>query len=267
MIPRAAAVLLWAGLACAAGPDDAPLPGRPPERPETTLLDDTTSVPLIPADRKPAKGSTGWMRQSASLLFFDETASLANEIPLRTDEEQAGGRVIVREMLGGASANRRFGWTLERSTVWNASRTKALSSRRLLRVFGSAGKELWSSTEADLPETGEPLVFSDDGETLMVALHLDSGWIASVKNYLGSTLVEVGAVPRLQAMALTRNGRYAMVRWLVPEKSATHTFVEVATKKRREVPSSELNLGVARITDDGKVYSGKRLVLDFSAAK
>lgn len=207
----------------------------------------------------------GWFVGGSSLLYYDEKGDLATELPLVNDEESSGTRVNTHGIIGGASPNARFGWTLERTTTWNQDRTKVYASRRLLRVFGSEGKELWSSSEADAPENGEPVTFSSDGTVLLVALRGDKGWTAQVKGWAGNTIIEVGPVPRLQLMTLTRNGKYAMVRWTVPDQSATHTFIEVPTKTRQDVPSSELYLGLAKITEDGKVYSGKRFVFDFTA--
>jgi hypothetical protein len=232
---------------------------------EKDLVNDTgTAPPLIPPDVRPSHAA-GWVRQTASLLFFDEAGNLSNEIGLRTDEESSGTRINVHEIRGAASKNGRFAWVLDRTTTWNMSRSKILESRRLLRFYGSTGKELWSSSEADVPENGEPILFSANGETVLVSLRNDRGWTAAVKSYLGSTLIDVGPMPRLQLMTLTENGQYAMVRWLVPDQSATHTFLEIPTKTRHDLPSADLFMGLARITEDGKVYSGKRFVFDFTA--
>ena len=210
----------------------------------------------------------GWFTSGASLLYYDEKGDLAAEHPLVDEEqpEQSGNRVTTHSVIGGASPNARFGWTLERTTTWNQDRTKVYGSRRLLRVYGSEGKELWATSQADVPPNGVPLMFSADGTVLIVALRSDEGWTAQIKGWAGNTLYEVGPVPRIELMTLTRNGRYAMVRWNVPDQSATHTFVEVPTKTRQDIPSSELYLGLAKIGEDGKVYSGKRFVFDFAAA-
>lgn len=239
----------------------------PPLRPDdtdnadNTLLNDTTNLPLIEADVKPLKGS-GWLRQSASLLYYDSAGDLANEIPLSKEDDGSG---VVRDRLGGAAPNGRFAWTLERSTTWNAGRTKKLASKRLLRVYGDDGKELWEAPDADVPEEGDPVRFSQDGTTLLVALHEAGGWTVSARNYLGTTLMDAGPLPQLKVMTLTPGGKYAMIRWLVPDQSATHTFLDLAAKARRDIPSSEFSWTVARVDDDGKVYAGKRLVFDFAA--
>lgn len=222
---------------------------------------------LLAAAAFAAAPPAGWVKQGASLLYFDEIGNLVSETPLRSDEEPAaGGKVNVHEIRGGATANNRFGWTFERTTTWNTARTKQYASRRLLRVFGSGGKELWSSSEADTPETGEAIQFSADGETLLVASRTDKGWTVAAKTYMGSTITDVGPVPRLQDMLLRPNGKYAQVRWVVPEQSATHTFLDIPNKARKDIPSNELWLGSATIDDEGKVTSGKKVVFKFETA-
>ncbi len=214
-----------------------------------------------------AQDLSRWARQGSSLVFYDASGELSEEIGLGTWEDSSGSRVNVREILGGASRAGRFAWTLERVTTWTPDRTKFLESRRSLRLLGSNGKELWKNTDADIPEGGEPLAFSTDGESLIFSWRDARGWTASVRSYLGASLMEAGPFARLEMLALTQNGRYALIRWRVPDKSATHTFLDVARRLRVDIPSSELTLGLARITDEGKVYSGKRFVYDFGKAE
>ncbi len=259
----AAVVLALAALSSTARAG-APLPPplhETPEPADRTLLNDTTHVPLIEADVKPLK-SAGWLRQTSSLLFYDRGGNLASEIPLRTEDD---GLSTVREKLGGAAPNGRFAWTLERATTWNADRSKVLSSRRLLRVYGDEGKALWESSEADTPEKGDPVAFSGDGETLLVSLRGKAGWTVSIRNYLGATLLDVGPLAHLQLMRITPSGKYAMIRWVVPDQSATTTFVQIVSRTRHDMPSSDFSWTTPRVDDDGKVYAGKRLVFDFAA--
>jgi hypothetical protein len=243
---------------------DRPLPDLR-ESGSTDLYNDTKDAK--PDTKKDAIHPHGWFKGGASLLYYDQKGDLATELPLVSDEEPSGNRVNVHEVRGAAAPNSRFGWTLERTTTWNQDRTKVYASRRLLRVFGSEGKELWNEKDADVPENGEPLIFSADGETALVSLRGDKGWTVQAKGWAGNTLIEVGPMPRLQLMSLTRNGRFAMIRWVVPDQSATHTFLELPSKTRQDIPSSELYLGLARVTEDGKIYSGKRFVFDFAAVK
>lgn len=64
---------------------------------------------------------------------------------------------------------------------------------------------------------------------------------------------------------MTPSGRYVMVRWLIPDQNATHTFLDLKTKTRKDIPSGDLYFGNASLGDDGKVVSGKKVVFDFNA--
>lgn len=205
-----------------------------------------------------------WVKQGASLLFYDANGTLAVEIPLLKGETSGGARVTLTETRAGVSPRGRFAWVLERTSVWNIARTKQFEGRAELRFMGGGGQLLWRH-DADAPDGSDPLVFSADGETLALASRDASGWTASARSYLGATLAEAGPFPRLELIALTPNGRYLTARWSVPDESATHTFIEVATRRRVDIASKDLLLGLARIDDDGNVLSGKKSVYGFSS--
>ena len=59
-------------------------------------------------------------------------------------------------------------------------------------------------------------------------------------------------------------GRFALARWNEPDKSATHTFLDIENKTRKDIASGDLTLGQALIDDDGRVYSGKKPIFSFS---
>lgn len=221
----------------------------------------TAAAQTIPAE--------GWTKQAASLLLYDSSSTLVSEIGLGHWEEAVDFRINVLEMRGGVSPNRRFAWTLEKNTVWNSSRTKKLEFKRNFRFFGNGGTELWRSGDIDVSAAEEPVSFSADGELLLVCLHLSSGssqaWSAALKTYVGNTLAEWGPFPLIKGLALTPNGKYALVRSTVPDKSSTHTFIEIGTKIRKDIDSGDLLLGQARIEDDGKVKTGAKTIFDFAA--
>lgn len=221
---------------------------------------DAPAPPPALAEMAPSRSAPGWSRQANSLLLYGDDGSLAVEIPLH-DPDDSG--TASHETLGGVSPDARLAWTLDRRLVWTPGRTKVLESRRSFKIFGTSGTELWRSDDADLPERGAPVQFSADGRTLLLARRGDDGWRAEARSWLGSTLTAVGPFPRLISMALTPNGRYALARWGVPDKSDTHTFIDLASKARRDVQSSDLVLGLARIGDDGAVRSGSKIVFAF----
>ena len=212
------------------------------------------------AEMAPSSSAPGWTRQANSLLLYGEDGSLTMELPLH-EPDDAG--TVTRETVGGVSPDGRVAWTLDRRLVWSPGRTRLLESHRTLKTFGTSGQELWRDEAADLPERGDPVLFSKDGRTLLLARRADDGWSVQSREWLGSVKASIGPFPRLISMFLTPNGRFALARWGVPDKSDTHTFVDLATKARRDVQSSDLVLGLARINDDGAVISGSKAVFAF----
>jgi hypothetical protein len=227
--------------------------------------EDAPAPPLPLEEMAPSRSTPGWSRQASSLLLYGDDGALAQELPLH-EADEGGTGTTARETLGGVSPDARMAWTLERRLVYSPGRTKLLESHRLFRVFGAAGAELWRDEAVDLPERGSPALFSADGKTLLLSKRTDEGWSAEARTWLGQVVATIGPFPRLISMALTPNGRYALARWGVPDKSDTHTFIDLASKTRRDVPSSDLILGLARVDDDGVVRSGSKIVFAFDVA-
>ena len=244
MIARLSAVLLVSLLAGASRADDAPAPQLPLE------------------EMAPSHSTPGWSRQANSLLLYGDDGSLQQELPLH-DAVEAGTGTISRETRGGVSPDGRMAWTLERRLTWSPGRTKVVESHRTFHLYGSAGAELWREESVALPERGEPVVFSTDGKTLLLAERYGDGFIAEASTWMGQIIATLGSWPRLISMALSPNGRFAMARGAVPDKSDTHSFIDLVTKVRRDVPSSDLVLGLARVGDDGVVRSGSKTVFAF----
>lgn len=224
---------------------------------------DRPDTPPDLAELAPAKAAPGWSKQGSSLVLYGSGGDLVQELPLRAPDPEG---TASRETLGGVSPDGKLAWTLDRRLTWSAGRTKLLDSRRQLKVYGTSGQELWRDESADLPERGAAVVFSADGKTLLLAGRDDAGWNVQARDWMGSTRVALGPFPRLISMALTPNGRFALARWAVPDASDTHTFVDLTTKARKDVASSDLLLGLARIGDDGVVRSGSKVVLSFDVS-
>jgi len=222
-------------------------------RPDTTTL----VVPRTIA--------ASWLKQKTALLYQDAKGDIGTEIPLGHWDEASATSPSVRTMDAGVAESGRFAYSFEKTVVWNASRSKVLKKTTMLRVLGTDGKELWHTSDADAPEDQEPLYFSKNGETMLVLLRKDKAWTASVRGYLGATVMDAGPFARVETASLTGNGLYAAIKWMVPDQSATNTFLDVYAKARKDIPSSDLTLGAGRIDDTGKVFSGKKLIFDFAA--
>lgn len=211
-----------------------------------------------------ADDAGGWVTRGASLLFYGADGQLVSETGLISSEETSDGRLVIRETRGGASKSKRFAWTFERTRAFNASRARLLDSHRALTIHGPRGEAIWTSAEADATDTLDPVVMSDDGEVMLVSSRGKDGWRVAAKGYLGNTILELYPAPELEDMRLTPDGKYALVRWTVPDKEATHTFWSLAAKARRDIPSSELHLGKAELMPNGRVLSNGKLVLDLT---
>ncbi|MEK7389461.1 MAG: hypothetical protein AAB036_07170 [Elusimicrobiota bacterium] len=219
----------------------------------------TPTLPDMPVSRS----TPGWSKQGRSLLLHDENGNLSSEIGL--SQEDSGP--VTREVRGGPSPDARAAWTLERRLTWNSPRTKLLESRRLLKIHGSTGQLLWSDDAADIPEQGDPVAFSNSSKVVLIAKQLGESWGVEARDWAGGLIVKSGPFSKVIAIRLSPAGQYALIRWAVPDKSDTHTFLDLTTKTRKDIETSEMTLGLARIGDDGVVRSGRREVFRFSAEK
>lgn len=219
-------------------------------------------APVLP-DMAVSRSTPGWSKQGKSLVLYDAAGELSFEIGLLREDSGP----VTREVTGDVSPDGRAAWTLERKLTWNNSRNKLLESRRTLKIHGSTGQTLFSDDSVDLPEKGEPVVFSGDSKVILLACHFGESWSVEARDWAGGTTLKAGPFPRLVSIALTPGGRYAVARWGVPDKSDTHSFFDLWTKARKDIETSDLTLGLARIGDDGVVRSGRRDVFNFATAK
>jgi hypothetical protein len=226
-----------------------------------------TVPPELP-DMAPSHNTPGWQKQGNSLLRYDDSGSLEQEYGLSSSEETSGSKLLVHDVQGGASANGRTAWLLDRRIGWNYAKTKILDARRRLEIYGGPGASLWGDSEADAPEQGDPVVMSADGKTIIYARRdgVAGAWSVVARDWAGNTLMVVGPYPGLHSLSVTPNGRFVMARWAVPDKSSTHTFLDLKTHQRRDIASSELTLGLARVGDDGVVRSGRRVIFELAAS-
>lgn len=207
--------------------------------------------------------ATGWTARPSALLLYDSSGTLVSEQALGSWDETTDTRLIIHETRGGGAKSGRFAWTWDMKTVWNLPHTQRLEQRSVFNYFGPSGKELWDASNAAAPKNSDPVALSENGEALLLSQRSEGGFTVAVKTYIGNTLWEVGPFPSLQSIELTANGRYAVLRWSEPDKASTHTFLSIADKTRKDIPSSELHLGKAVIDESGAVLSGGKKVFSF----
>jgi|CXWL01.1.fsa_nt_gi hypothetical protein len=219
---------------------------------------DAPPLPDIPVSRS----KPGWSKQGNSLLLYDASGALSAEIGLAREETST----VTREVKGGPSPDGRLAWTLERKLTWNLSRSKMLESRRAFKIHGTTGQVLWNDDAVDWPQNGDPVAFSNDSKVILIARHQGEAWSVEARDWTGGAMVKAGPFPRVVSVSIAPGGRYAIARWAVPDKSDTHAFLDLATKSRKDIETSELTLGLARIDDEGVVRSGRREVFRFDAS-
>ena len=207
-----------------------------------------------------SRSTPGWSKQGKSLVLYDAKGELSFEIGLLREDSGS----VTREVQGEPSPDGRAAWTLERKLTYNPSRSKLLESRRILKIHGSEGQTLWSDDSADWPEKGDPVAFSNDSKMILVACHFGEAWGVEARDWAGNTVLKTGPFPRLVNIGLAGGGRYAVARWGVHDKSDTHSFFDLWTKARKDIETSELTLGLARIGDDGVVRTGRRAAFTFA---
>ena len=214
--------------------------------------------PTLP-DVPTSTSQPGWSRQGRSLLLYAPDGSLADELGLSHEETPS----VTKETRGGVSPDRRAAWTLERKLHWATGRTKMTESLRTLRVYGSSTRALWTDDAVDWPETGEPVQFSEDSTVVLITRRVGEAWRVEARNWMGGSIMQAGPFPRVHSIGLAPKGRFAQIRWSVPDKSDSHTFLDLKTKQRKDLETAELTLGLARIGDDGVVRTGRREALRF----
>ncbi len=218
--------------------------------------------PALP-DMAVSHSTPGWSKQGKSLVLYDADGTLSFEVGLLREESG----VVTREVIGDASPDGAAAWTLERKLTWNPSRNKLLESRRVLKILGAGGRTLWSDDTVDWPEKGDPVIFSNDSKMVLIACHFGESWSVEARDWTGAVKLRAGPFPRLVNIALAPGGRYGVARWGVPDKSDTHSFFDIWLKSRKDIETSDLTLGLARIGDDGVVRSGRRDVFSFATVK
>ena len=136
-----------------------------------------------------------------------------------------------------------------------------LAWKRALVVLGPDGTRLWRDDRAGAPQGLEPVLMSDDGETLLVSRGEDGVWGVSAVTAHGRPLLSLGPLARLERMALTGDGRFAMVLGTPPGGVATYTLLDLRTRRRRDLPAAEAGPARPRLTEEGRLMAGSKTVL------
>lgn len=231
------------------------------------LLAAALAAAAEPADLPRAR-SQGWRAAPASLLRFDAAGELADELGLGSWTEPLGGeRYRRRTARGGVSADGRFAWRWEKEETLRRGRVDTvLLSSRTLEYLGTEGQVLWTAPLADAPEGLPPLFQSADGERALVLERTTETWSAGAVDFTGARALTLALGERVAYAALTPSGRYAQLDWSRRDGPLLHTFLDLGTGERADIPAAETELGKAELGDDGVARSGGRVLHRFGAA-
>ncbi|MBI3299953.1 MAG: hypothetical protein HYZ75_17450 [Elusimicrobia bacterium] len=203
--------------------------------------------------------ATGWITAPSSLLLLTPSGSLVHELGLGRFSEEDGA--VRREMRGASSADGRFAWHWQSVLRRPAGRVeKAPEPRTALVYLGSRGQILGKVEDADAPAGLPPAVISADGETLLAARREGGAWTAAALSFTGKELAAVAKAHRLEAMALTPDGRRALVVWAGLDRPLMVTILDLRSDQRLDLPADGLPNGPWSLGPDGALLAAGKPV-------
>ncbi|MBI5200509.1 MAG: hypothetical protein HY925_02885 [Elusimicrobia bacterium] len=236
-------------LPCFAQEEPVPTPSPEPEVADAAL-------PL------PVEGKAGWVKARASLLLYDSSGTLVNEVGLGTWEESGSNGTAQRKVVtGGVSVDGRFAWAWEKvETIKLGKSDKALTTARLLRYLGTEGQELFRNELADAPKGLDPVSLSNDGEWLLLTERGPDAWIIAAYDFMGNRLVDAHGKGSVELAQLTSNGQYALVRWHQLDLPPEYTLLKVGERASTGLPALKTAGVSPKLTDDGRVLVGAKVI-------
>lgn len=232
-----------------------PSEGRPPEVDADLITADDSSIPVVHV------GRAGWVKTAASLLLYDSSGTLVNEIGLGTwSEPVEGGTTLRRTVRGGISKDGRYAWSWEKAeSIKEGRNEKPVTTARLMRYLATNGDELFRNELADAPPGLDPVAVADDGERLLVAERGLDAWILAAFHFSGLRLVDAHGKGAIELMQLSANGDFALVRWHQLDYPPEYSYLKLAD--RISSPVAIKGVGVQpKLTNEGRVLVGGKVV-------
>lgn len=203
--------------------------------------------------------SSGWINAPASLLLLTPSGSLVHELGLGRFNEEAGA--LRREMRGGASTDGRFAWHWQKLERRADTRTeKGAEARSTLVFLGSHGQILFQVDGADAPPDLPPALISADGETLLVTRRAAGAWSVTALSFTGKELASVTQAHRIDALALTPDGKRALVAWAGLDQPLMLSLLDLRSNERLDLSADRLPPGPWTLAPDGTLLAKGRPV-------
>lgn len=203
--------------------------------------------------------AAGWLAAPSSLVLRAPHGALVHELGLGRFPDRDGA--LTRELRGGASKDGRFAWHWQRVEVKSDGPVEAPPRTVSTLVYlGAHGQILARIDDADAPEGLAPAALSGDGEVLLAALRKDGAWTVTARSFTGRELASVTKVHRLQALAVSENGRRALVAWAGLDLPMMVTLFDLARGERLDIPAETLPAGPWTLAADGTLLAAGRPV-------
>lgn len=228
---------------------------------DEALINDVHPVAdaVMPA---PVEGKAGWVKAKSSLLLYDSSGTLVNEVGLGTWEEAGSNGNAQRKVVrGGVSTDGRFAWAWEKVETVKAGRSeKALTTSRLMRYLGTTGDELFRNELTDAPPALDPVVLSADGEWILLTERGPDAWIIAAYDFMGNRLVDAHGKGSVELAQLTPNGQFALVRWHQLDLPPEYTLLKVGERATTGLPALRAPGLSPTLADDGRVLLGAKVI-------
>ena len=235
----------------------------------TVIVATTTAPASEPQSAPPPARRTvaAWVRMPTSLLLYDSSGTLVQEIGIGQWQDEVGGLPRRHTGRGGASKDGRFAWSWEKiEAVPPPVRPGALPTPtekpRVLTYRGTDGHELWHDYIADAPQDLEPASQSADGEIALVLERGPDGWTVAAFDLLGDRLLEAHNPGVVELAEISPQGRFACIRWHPNNQPPVYSHIDIAHKVQRFLKLTDVPPAPIRIDDDGRVFAGDKAIFE-----
>lgn len=231
------------------------LPVLPPP-PGFEVPDDLCdALAAAPAPAAPA----GWLAAPSSLVLRGPQGALVHELGIGRFSEPDGA--LTRELRGGASKDGRFAWHWQKAEEKASGAVeKAPRAVSTLVYLGAHGQLLTRLDGTDAPEGLPPAALSGDGEILLAVRRDGASWTVTAHAFTGRELASVAKAHRISALAVSENGRRALVAWAGLDLPHIVTLFDLPSGERLDIPADTLPAGPWTLAPDGTLLADGRPV-------
>lgn len=246
-------VLAAAALLAAAAKERPPADGPHAGLPTQVYYGEELRSPFLPVlpPAAPATTPLTWTVAPASLLLLGPDGSVRHELGLGRFSAEDGS--MRREMRGAAAKDGRSAWHWQKVSA--GERTSSV-----LVFLGARGQVLERIGGVDAPEGLPPAALSADGSILLAARREAGSWSVAAVSLGGKVRARVDGAHRVAALAVSEDGRRALVAWAGLDLPLIVTLFDLVAGERRDIPADRLPAGPWTLSPDGTLLAAGRPV-------